>query len=99
YRVPVPSGIPDRKAEAVQVESLPLLLAPAVSEGKSAANDDGPDDPDGNDNVVALPWAARRGKENPHIHRFVSIFNGIAPHESRWQVFSDFVHMAACSLY
>lgn len=55
YRVPVPSGIPDRKAEAVQVESLPLLLAPAVSEGKSAANDDGPDDPDGNDNVVALP--------------------------------------------
>ncbi|HAE0181667.1 TPA_asm: DUF1738 domain-containing protein [Salmonella enterica] len=99
YRVPAPSGIPDRKAEAVQVESLPLLMAPAVSEGKSAANDDGPDDPDGNDNVVALPWAARRGKENPHIHRFVSIFNGIAPHESRWQVFSDFVHMAACSLY
>ncbi|WP_176207157.1 N-6 DNA methylase, partial [Salmonella enterica] len=56
-----------------------------------------PDDPD--DNVVALPWAARRGKTNPHVQRFVSLFNQTAPDENRWQVFSDFVHMAACSLY
>ncbi|EIM3058456.1 DUF1738 domain-containing protein [Salmonella enterica] len=97
YRVPATSGVPAVEVNAGAVGSLPLLPPPDVSEGEGAANDDGPDDPD--DNVVALPWAARRGKENPHIQRFVSIFNGIAPHESRWQVFSDFVHMAACSLY
>ncbi|EBH8951853.1 hypothetical protein EA127_28370, partial [Salmonella enterica subsp. diarizonae serovar 48:i:z] len=42
---------------------------------------------------------ARRGKTNPHIQEFVSVFNRIAPHENRWQVFSDFAHMAAAALY
>ncbi|HIB1583282.1 TPA: hypothetical protein ACWV6E_005903, partial [Salmonella enterica subsp. enterica serovar Muenchen] len=73
--------------------ALPLLPPPVAEEGGEAANDDGPDEPD--DNVVALPWAARRGKTNPHIQEFVSVFNRIAPHENRWQVFSDFAHMAA----
>ncbi|ECQ8983281.1 hypothetical protein F0D31_26715, partial [Salmonella enterica subsp. enterica] len=66
--------------------ALPLLPPPVAEEGGEAANDDGPDEPD--DNVVALPWAARRGKTNPHIQEFVSVFNRIAPHENRWQVFS-----------
>ncbi|ECT1022593.1 hypothetical protein DPO11_21600 [Salmonella enterica] len=77
--------------------ALPLLPPPVAEEGGEAANDDGPDEPD--DNVVALPWAARRGKTNPHIQEFVSLFNSIAPHENRWQVFSDFAHMAAAALY
>ncbi|EBW6041393.1 hypothetical protein A4J19_28030, partial [Salmonella enterica subsp. enterica serovar Oranienburg] len=77
--------------------ALPLLPPPVAEEGGEAANDDGPDEPD--DNVVALPWAARRGKMNPHIQEFVSVFNRIAPHENRWQVFSDFAHMAAAALY
>ncbi|ECJ2402510.1 N-6 DNA methylase, partial [Salmonella enterica subsp. diarizonae] len=77
--------------------ALPLLPPPVAEEGGEAANDDGPDEPD--DNVVALPWAARRGKTNPHIQEFVSVFNRIAPHENRWQVFSDFAHMAAAALY
>ncbi|EIO3282425.1 DUF1738 domain-containing protein [Salmonella enterica] len=77
--------------------ALPLLPPPVGEEGGEAANDDGPDEPD--DNVVALPWAARRGKTNPHIQEFVSLFNSIAPHENRWQVFSDFAHMAAAALY
>ncbi|HGG5247209.1 TPA: TA system toxin CbtA family protein [Salmonella enterica subsp. enterica serovar Paratyphi B] len=77
--------------------ALPLLPPPVAEEGGEAANDDGPDEPD--DNVVALPWAARRGKINPHIQEFVSLFNSIAPHENRWQVFSDFAHMAAAALY
>ncbi|ECO0901706.1 N-6 DNA methylase [Salmonella enterica subsp. enterica serovar Newport] len=77
--------------------ALPLLPPPVAEEGGDAANDDGPDEPD--DNVVALPWAARRGKTNPHIQEFVSVFNRIAPHENRWQVFSDFAHMAAAALY
>ncbi|ELH9326093.1 DUF1738 domain-containing protein [Salmonella enterica] len=100
YRVPATSGVPEVNADADAVGSLPLLPPPDVSdvsEGERAANDDGPDDPD--DNVVALPWAARRGKTNPHVQRFVSLFNQTAPDENRWQVFSDFVHMAACSLY
>ncbi|EIP5489429.1 DUF1738 domain-containing protein [Salmonella enterica] len=97
YRVPATSGVPEVNADADVVGSLPLLPPPDVSEGEGAANDDGPDDPD--DNVVALPWAARRGKTNPHVQRFVSLFNQTAPDENRWQVFSDFVHMAACSLY
>ncbi|EJM3021050.1 DUF1738 domain-containing protein [Salmonella enterica] len=99
YRVPATSGVPEVNtgADADAVGSLPLLPPPDVSEGEGAANDDGPDDPD--DNVVALPWAARRGKTNPHVQRFVSLFNQTAPDENRWQVFSDFVHMAACSLY
>ncbi|HIB1391008.1 TPA: ArdC-like ssDNA-binding domain-containing protein [Salmonella enterica subsp. enterica serovar Muenchen] len=75
----------------------PLLPPPVAEEGDGAANDDGPDEPD--DNVVALPWAARRGKTNPHIQEFVSLFNSIAPQENRWQVFSDFAHMAAAALY
>ncbi|HAG0017447.1 TPA: N-6 DNA methylase [Salmonella enterica] len=77
--------------------ALPLLPPPVAEEGDGAANDDGPDEPD--DNVVALPWAARRGRTNPHIQEFVSLFNSIAPHENRWQVFSDFAHMAAAALY
>ncbi|EBR5360025.1 N-6 DNA methylase, partial [Salmonella enterica] len=77
--------------------ALPLLPPPVAEEGGEAANDDGPDEPD--DNVVALPWAARRGKTNPHIQEFVSVFNSIAPYENRWQVFSDFAHMAAAALY
>ncbi|MFI7787164.1 hypothetical protein EN46_28095, partial [Citrobacter amalonaticus] len=77
--------------------ALPLLPPPVAEEGGEAANDDGPDEPD--DNVVALPWAARRGRTNPHIQEFVSLFNSIAPHENRWQVFSDFAHMAAAALY
>ncbi|EBI8775715.1 DUF1738 domain-containing protein, partial [Salmonella enterica] len=77
--------------------TLPLLPSPVAEEGGEAANDDGPDEPD--DNVVALPWAARRGRTNPHIQEFVSVFNRIAPHENRWQVFSDFAHMAAAALY
>ncbi|EBQ9005188.1 DUF1738 domain-containing protein [Salmonella enterica] len=77
--------------------ALPLLPPPVAEEGDGAANDDGPDEPD--DNVVALPWAARRGRTNPHIQEFVSLFNSIAPHENRWQVFSDFAHMAATALY
>lgn len=94
YRVPASTGVPE---EAERADSFPLLPTPVASEGEGAANDDGPDDPD--DNVVALPWAARRGKNNPHIQRFVSLFNQTAPDANRWQVFSDFVHMAACSLY
>ncbi|EBS4549408.1 hypothetical protein DQK32_26720, partial [Salmonella enterica subsp. enterica serovar Newport] len=77
--------------------ALPLLPPPVAEEGDGAANDDGPDEPD--DNVVALPWAARRGKTNPHIREFVSLFNSISPQENRWQVFSDFAHMAAAALY
>ncbi|ECW7869094.1 DUF1738 domain-containing protein [Salmonella enterica subsp. enterica] len=77
--------------------SLTLLPPPVAEEGDGAANDDGPDEPD--DNVVALPWAARRGKTNPHIREFVSLFNSISPQENRWQVFSDFAHMAAAALY
>ncbi|ECF3886168.1 DUF1738 domain-containing protein [Salmonella enterica subsp. enterica serovar Ank] len=99
YRVPATSGVPDVGENKRAPGSLPLLPAPVVLENEGAANDDGPDDPDGNDNVVALPWAARRGKTNPHVQRFVSLFNQTAPYENRWQVFSDFVHMAACSLY
>ncbi|EBS1324561.1 DUF1738 domain-containing protein [Salmonella enterica subsp. enterica serovar Worthington] len=99
YRVPATSGAPDVGENKRAPGSLPLLPAPVVLENEGAANDDGPDDPDGNDNVVALPWAARRGKTNPHVQRFVSLFNQTAPYENRWQVFSDFVHMAACSLY
>ena len=99
YRVPASSGMPEEKANTGVVDGLPLLPAPVVPESEGAANDDGPDDPGGNDNVVALPWAARRGKTNPHVQRFVSLFNQTAPDENRWQVFSDFVHMAACSLY
>ncbi|ECE7752246.1 DUF1738 domain-containing protein [Salmonella enterica subsp. enterica serovar Ngili] len=99
YRVPATSGTPDVGENKQVTGSLPLLPAPVVSENEGAANDDGPDDPDGNNNVVALPWAARRGKTNPHVQRFVSLFNQTAPYENRWQVFSDFVHMAACSLY
>ncbi|EJM3643754.1 DUF1738 domain-containing protein [Salmonella enterica] len=99
YRVPATSGAPDVGENKQATGSLPLLPAPVVSENEGAANDDGPDDPDGNDNVVALPWGARRGKTNPHVQRFVSLFNQTAPYENRWQVFSDFVHMAACSLY
>ncbi|ECG0110434.1 DUF1738 domain-containing protein [Salmonella enterica] len=79
------------------VTSTPLLSSPVAAEDTEAANDDGPDEPD--DNVVALPWAARRGRTNPHIQEFVSLFNSIAPHENRWQVFSDFAHMAAAALY
>ncbi|HHR3897965.1 TPA: zincin-like metallopeptidase domain-containing protein [Salmonella enterica] len=97
YRVPAAAGLPAVTEKTEQAGGLPLLPAPAVSEGEGAANDDGPDDPD--DNVVALPWAARRGKTNPHVQRFVSLFNQTAPEVHRWQVFSDFVHMAACSLY
>lgn len=99
YRVPAPSGMPEATVNTALVDGLPLLPAPVVPESEGAANDDGPDDPDGNDNVVALPWAARRGKTNPHVQRFVSLFNQTAPDVNRWQVFSDFVHMAACSLY
>ncbi|EDQ6637146.1 N-6 DNA methylase [Salmonella enterica] len=88
-----------RQSEEVSfaTSALPLLPPPVAEEGGEAANDDGPDEPD--DNVVALPWAARRGKTNPHIQEFVSVFNRIAPHENRWQVFSDFAHMAAAALY
>ncbi|EHE1570408.1 N-6 DNA methylase, partial [Salmonella enterica] len=99
YRVPATSGEPAGEMNTGAPGSLPLLPPLDVSEGEGAANDDGPDDPDGNDNVVALPWAARRGKTSPHVQRFVSLFNQTAPYENRWQVFSDFVHMAACSLY
>ncbi|EDL0766483.1 hypothetical protein CNP37_19905 [Salmonella enterica subsp. enterica serovar Muenchen] len=99
YRVPATSGVPAGEVDTGEPGSLPLLPPPDVSEGEGAANDDGPDDPDGNDNVVALPWAARRGKTSPHVQRFVSLFNQTAPCENRWQVFSDFVHMAACSLF
>ncbi|EJZ6455997.1 DUF1738 domain-containing protein [Salmonella enterica subsp. enterica serovar Braenderup] len=99
YRVPATSGVPAGEVDTGEPGSLPLLPPPDVSEGEGAANDDGPDDPDGNDNVVALPWAARRGKNNPHMQQFVSLFNQTAPCENRWQVFSDFVHMAACSLF
>ncbi len=99
YRVPATSGVPAGELDTGEPGSLPLLPPPDVSEGEGAANDDGPDDPDGNDNVVALPRAARRGKNNPHVQQFVSLFNQTAPCENRWQVFSDFVHMAACSLY
>lgn len=97
YRVPAPSVMPEETVNTALADGLPLLPAPVVSEGEGAANDDGPDDPD--DNVVALPWAARRGQTNPHVQRFVSLFNQTAPDVNRWQVFSDFVHMAACSLY
>lgn len=97
YRIPAPSVMPEETVNTALLDSLPLLPAPVVSEDEGAANDDGPDDPD--DNVVALPWAARRGQLNPHVQRFVSLFNQTAPYENRWQVFSDFVHMAACSLY
>ncbi len=98
YRVPVPSGIPDRKAEAVQVESLPLLRHRRCRKVRVRRMMTGLM----TRMVMTMLWrcpGCPQGKENPHIHRFVSIFNGIAPHESRWQVFSDFVHMAACSLY
>ncbi|ECA1950208.1 DUF1738 domain-containing protein [Salmonella enterica subsp. enterica serovar Virchow] len=97
HRVPAASGVPDVTEPEDVTGSLPLLPTSEVMEDKGAANDDGPDDPD--DNVVALPWAARRGQPNPHVQRFVTLFNRTAPHENRWQVFSDFVHMAACSLY
>ncbi|ELO0596800.1 TPA: ArdC-like ssDNA-binding domain-containing protein [Salmonella enterica subsp. enterica serovar Muenchen] len=90
-------GAPAVTAPEATVTALPLLPPPVAEEGGEAANDDGPDEPD--DNVVALPWAARRGKTNPHIQEFVSLFNRIAPHENRWQVFSDFAHMAAAALY
>lgn len=101
YRVPVVTTnveSPENVSAPALTRDLPLLSAPVVAgDGDEAANDDDPDDPD--DNVVALPWAARRGEANPHIQRFVSLFNQTAPYENRWQVFSDFVHMAACSLY
>ncbi|EDO1895625.1 DUF1738 domain-containing protein [Salmonella enterica] len=99
HRVPAVSGVPEMVREDTAVAALPLLPASGAVNEADAANDDGPDDPDGNDNVVALPWAARQGKSNPHVQRFVSLFNQTAPYENRWQVFSDFVHMAACSLY
>lgn len=86
YRVPASAGVPE---EAERADSFPLLPALVASESEGAANDDGPDDPD--DNVVALPWAARRGKNNPHIQRFVSLFNQTAPDANRWQVFSDVI--------
>ncbi|HFE7540536.1 TPA: ArdC-like ssDNA-binding domain-containing protein, partial [Salmonella enterica subsp. enterica serovar Newport] len=90
-------GAPAVTAPEATITVRPLLPSPVAEEGDGAANDDGPDEPD--DNVVALPWAARRGKTNPHIQEFVSLFNSIAPQENRWQVFSDFAHMAAAALY
>ncbi|EBP4584920.1 DUF1738 domain-containing protein [Salmonella enterica] len=90
-------GAPAVTAPEATITVPPLLPSPVAEEGDGAANDDGPDEPD--DNVVALPWAARRGKTNPHIQEFVSLFNSISPQENRWQVFSDFAHMAAAALY
>ncbi|WP_409160612.1 ArdC-like ssDNA-binding domain-containing protein [Pectobacterium sp. B2J-2] len=79
-----------------------LLLSPpsAESVGEVAANDEEEgDDPDDPGNLAVLPWVTNRGKPNPHRAAFIRQFGEIAPHESRWTVFSDFMHMSAAALH
>ncbi|MEQ2019479.1 zincin-like metallopeptidase domain-containing protein, partial [Photorhabdus bodei] len=87
---PADTGEPDRSSHSEW-----LLLPPVASDRGYADEDNDPPD----DNVVALPLAATYREPNPHKQAFIRLFNQIAPHENRWQVFCDFVHMAACSLY
>ncbi|MCA6219558.1 ssDNA-binding domain-containing protein [Photorhabdus sp. UCH-936] len=81
---------PDRSSQSER-----LLLPPVASDRSCEDEDNDPSD----DNVVELPLAATYREPNPHKQAFIRLFNQIAPHENRWQVFCDFVHMAACSLY
>ncbi|ETS29840.1 hypothetical protein PTE_04269 [Photorhabdus khanii NC19] len=76
-------------------QSERLLLQQVASDRGCEDEDNDPPD----DNVVALPLAATYREPNSHKQAFIRLFNQIVPHENRWQVFSDFVHMAACSLY
>ncbi|WP_226092956.1 ArdC-like ssDNA-binding domain-containing protein [Dickeya oryzae] len=89
-------SLPD---DAMTPLSVPTLSA--VEPVPDAANDDPEDDGDDPaDNVVELPSAATSGSgRTPYRSQFVALFKRISPYENRWQVFSDFVHMAAISLY
>ncbi|MGV8003324.1 ArdC-like ssDNA-binding domain-containing protein [Photorhabdus temperata subsp. temperata] len=93
YRVPV-----TEQADTDEPDTLlqPEQLSPPVASETGCEDED--NDPT-DDNVVALPLAATYREPNPHKQAFIRLFNQIAPHENRWQVFCDFVHMSACSLY
>lgn len=90
----------DVHQDVPELESL-LLPPPSVESVGSVAANDGEegDDPDDPGNLAVLPWVTNRGKPNPHRATFIRQFREIAPHESRWTVFSDFMHMSAAALH
>lgn len=96
----VASDVADDKMSEVTpaLETLLLASPSAESVDSVAANDEG-DDPDDPGNLAVLPWVTNRGKPNPHRSTFIRQFSEIAPHESRWTVFSDFMHMSAAALH
>lgn len=92
-----------------------LLPPPEETTHLEAANDGGdpgPDTPPGQqaiapetedddvpNNLAVLPWVTNRGRPNPHKDTFLRQFREIAPHENRWTIFSDFMHMSAAALH
>ncbi|KHT26740.1 hypothetical protein RC98_13655 [Pectobacterium carotovorum subsp. carotovorum] len=93
----------DDSNEPQDIPELETLLLPPPSSSsvdEVAANDEEEgDDPDDPGNLSALPWVANQGRKNPHRATFIRQFQEIAPHESRWTVFSDFMHMSAAALH
>ncbi|HBM3184914.1 TPA: DUF1738 domain-containing protein [Klebsiella oxytoca] len=88
--------------------------ADTVSREAANDNDDpGPDNPPGQqgiasetgedeevpDNLATLPWVTNRGRPNPYRETFLRQFREIAPHENRWTIFSDLMHMSAAALH
>lgn len=88
--------------------------ADTVSQDAANDNDDpGPDNPPGQrcivadtgedeevpDNLATLPWVTNQGRPNPYRETFLRQFREIAPHENRWTVFSDLMHMSAAALH
>ncbi|MFJ5330741.1 ArdC-like ssDNA-binding domain-containing protein [Pectobacterium versatile] len=93
----------DDSNEPQDIPELETLLLPPPSSSsvdEVAANDEEEgDDPDDPGNLSALPWVANQGRKNPHRATFIRQFQEIAPYESRWTVFSDFIHMSAAALH
>lgn len=88
--------------------------ADTVSQDAANDNDDpGPDNPPGQqsalseaeedeevpDNLATLPWVTNQGRPNPYRDTFLRQFREIAPHENRWTIFSDLMHMSAAALH
>lgn len=69
---------------------------PACQAGSSPAPEDAETPPD---NLVAMPWVSRTGQPNPHRATFLRQFRETAPHENRWTVFSDLMHLSAAALH
>ncbi|MEH3394071.1 N-6 DNA methylase [Klebsiella variicola] len=69
---------------------------PACQAVSSPAPEDAETPPD---NLVALPWVSRTGQPNPHRATFLRQFRETAPHENRWTVFSDLMHLSAAALH